>query len=109
MPREDTSSGAVYKAITSASASNVCTISVMPMLAGIPVDAELIRELAQRVEDPAASTLRDGLERGRATFALTIEEREQILRALEECPDGLAELRGVLVREHQWRKRTGLV
>ena len=28
---------------------------------------------------------------------------------LEACPDGLAELRGVLVREHEWRVRDGLV
>jgi hypothetical protein len=64
------------------------------MLAGIPVDVELVRELAERVDEPAASTLRNGLKVGRATFALTIEEREQILRALEDCPDELAELRG---------------
>jgi acyl transferase domain-containing protein len=79
------------------------------MLVGVPVAPELIRELAERVEEPAASTLRDGLDRGRATFALTIEEREQLLRGLEDWPDGLAELRGVLVRELEWRKRIGLV
>jgi hypothetical protein len=32
-----------------------------------------------------------------------------ILRALEDCPDELAELRGVLLREHEWRAREGLV
>jgi hypothetical protein len=42
-------------------------------------------------------------------LALTIPEREAILRALEECPDGLAELRGALVREREWRVREGLV
>jgi hypothetical protein len=84
---------------------NVCTIGTVPMLAGIPVAPEL----AARVDEAAATTLCQGLERGRATFALTIEEREQILRALEDCPDGLAELRGVLVREHEWRLREGLV
>jgi hypothetical protein len=46
---------------------------------------------------------------GRAAIALTIEEREQILRRLEDCPDGLAELRGVLAREHEWRVEQGLV
>jgi len=88
---------------------NVCTLHTVPMLAGIPVDGELVRALAELAEEPAASTLRDRLERGRATFALTIEEREQILRALEDCPDGLAELRGVLVREYEWRVRESLV
>jgi hypothetical protein len=87
----------------------MCTIAMVPMLAGIPVDVELVRERAERLVEPAASTLRDGLERGRATFALTIEEPEQILRGLDDCPDGLAELRGVLVREHEWRVREGLV
>jgi hypothetical protein len=79
---------------------NVCALRTVPMLAGVPVAAELVRELAERVEEPAATTLRNCLDAGRATFALTIEEREQILRGLEDCPDGLAELRGVLVREH---------
>jgi hypothetical protein len=78
------------------------------MLAGIPVAAELVRELAERVEEPAASTLRDGLSAGRAAIALTIEEREQIVRQLVDCPDGLAELRGVLTREREWRSRVGL-
>lgn len=79
------------------------------MLAGIPVAAELVEELAERVEEPAASTLRGALESNQSTIALTIEEREQILRGLEDCRDGLAELRGVLLREHEWRVREGLV
>lgn len=58
------------------------------MLAGVPVAADLVREL-DRVDKPAAGRLRECLEANRATFALTIEEREQILRALEDCPDGL--------------------
>jgi hypothetical protein len=36
-------------------------------------------------------------------------DRESILRALDETPsDGLAELRGVLLTEHEWRLREGL-
>ncbi len=43
-------------------------------------------------------------------LALTVTDRESILRALDEPPtDALAELRGVLLREHQWRVREGLV
>lgn len=30
-------------------------------------------------------------------------------RALDRCPDGPSEFRGVLVREHEWRVREGLV
>lgn len=66
------------------------------------------------MSSPAASTNprrahSAGLEAGRARIALTVEERELILRGLEDCPDGLAELRGVLVREHEWRVRERLV
>ena len=42
-------------------------------------------------------------------LALTIEDRERILRALDDPPEGLAELRGVPIREHTWRVREGLV
>lgn len=43
-------------------------------------------------------------------LALTIADRESILRALDDPPgDGLAELRGVLLAEHEWRMREGLV
>jgi hypothetical protein len=52
----------------------------MPMLAGIPVAAELVRELAHLVGEPTATTLRQALE-----VALTILEREQILREFEDC------------------------
>ena len=41
-------------------------------------------------------------------LALTIDERAIILGQLEDPPDGLAELRGVLLSEHEWRQRTGL-
>ena len=41
-------------------------------------------------------------------LALTIDERAIILAQLEDPPDGLAELRAVLMNEHQWRQREGL-
>ena len=42
--------------------------------------------------------------------ALTIVDRESMLWALDEAPtDDLAELRAVLLREHAWRAREGLV
>jgi hypothetical protein len=43
-----------------------------------------------------------------APFA-TASRQEQIFRGLEDCPDGLAELRSVLLQEHEWRVREGLV
>ena len=42
-------------------------------------------------------------------LALTIADREAILRALDDPSAGLAELRGVLLHEHEWRVREGLV
>lgn len=41
-------------------------------------------------------------------LALTIDERAVILGQLEDPPDGLAELRGVLMNEYEWRQREGL-
>ena len=38
-----------------------------------------------------------------------IPQRESILRVLEDGSDEFAELRGVLVEEHAWRVREGLV
>ena len=43
-----------------------------------------------------------------ALLALTIDERTIILSALEDPPEGVAELRAVLLNELEWRQRTGL-
>lgn len=39
---------------------------------------------------------------------MEIDERAIILASLEDPPEGLAELRAVLLNEHQWRRREGL-
>ena len=49
------------------------------------------------------------LQNGTDIVALTMVDRESILRALEDCPDGLGELRAVLLTEHEGRVRQGLV
>jgi hypothetical protein len=41
--------------------------------------------------------------------ALSIADREAILRTFDDPPIELAELRGVLLREHESRLRQGLV
>ena len=41
-------------------------------------------------------------------ITLEITDREAILRVLEDWPDDLLELRGVLLHEHTWRQREGL-
>lgn len=71
-------------------------------------------ELALLVRDAGFGDVAERLDRGidveTKILALTIVEREAMLRALDDAPsDGLAELRGVLLREHEWRVREGLV
>ena len=54
--------------------------------------------------------LEKGLALGTVVLALTIEDRERILGALDDArTDALAELRGVLLQEHEWRSQEGLV
>jgi hypothetical protein len=79
------------------------------MLAGLFVRPELVRTLAALVYEPTASVRELALDRKIAVVALTIDDRERILRALDDPPAGLEELRGVLLREHEWRVREGLV
>ena len=66
------------------------------MLAGVPVDAEAVAELANTVRATGADALADRLEvavsDAVALLALTIDERAIILAALEDPPEGLAEL-----------------
>jgi hypothetical protein len=73
------------------------------MLASIPVDDRLVLELAQRLRDAefidTAEVLEDAYHAERRVVALTIADREAVLRVLEEAPEGLPELRGVLLRE----------
>jgi len=84
------------------------------MLAGIPVtdaDVETLAELLRVTELPdTAEKLEKALLLETRVLALTITDRESILQALADAPTtGLAELRAVLLREHEWRVREGLV
>jgi hypothetical protein len=82
-------------------------------LAGIPVCDEDVLELARLLHeagfDDTADALTVALEAELPLVALSIADREAILRALDDPPIELAELHGVLLREHQWRVRVGLV
>ena len=42
-------------------------------------------------------------------LALSVLDREALLRVLDEPPPTSADLRAVLLSEHQWRVREGLV
>ena len=82
------------------------------MVAGLPVPNDSVHELAALVRAIGADDLADRLDRaladGVALLALTIDERAVILAALQDPAEGLAELRAVLLNEHQWRQREGL-
>ena len=77
-----------------------------------PRIASPVAALAGSVRRAGAEELADRLERalgdGVALLALTIDERAIILATLEDPPKKLAELRAVLMNEHQWREREGL-
>ena len=79
------------------------------MLAGIPVRDRLVLEIARRLRESGDDRLGETLERAydavKTEVGLTIENREAILRALDDPPDELSELRSVLLTEHVGRKR----
>ena len=82
-------------------------------LAGIELTDSLVLELAALLRGARFTDVAETLERAFVTHqldvALTIPEREQILRVLDGPPDGpLARLRGVLLEEHVGRIRDGL-
>ncbi len=58
-------------------------------------------------ESPGPSTWPTGsnsaLENEVKLLALSLDERALMLSALEDPPKGLAELRAVLLSDHQWR------
>ena len=75
-------------------------------LAGVPVRDKLVLELARMVDDEhLARRLEDAYGGMVKVPALTIPERETIIRALDDPPAGLEELRGVLLGEHTARAR----
>ena len=85
----------------------------MRVVAGVSVRDEDVLDLVQRLLEAGfedtADALAVALDAGQRLVALTVQDREAILRVLDEPPIGLAELRGVLLREHGRRVRDGLV
>jgi hypothetical protein len=55
----------------------------------------------------AAEMISKGVDRELYAVAVTPEERDAILAVLEDPPDGLVELRGVLARDHHARRLGG--
>ena len=80
------------------------------MLAGLRVPDEDVRELMRLVDEPTRSLLARSLALETEVVALTIADRERILWALDDVrTQPLAELRAVLLQEHEGRKREGRV
>jgi hypothetical protein len=82
-------------------------------LVGVSIPEKSVAALAQLLYDAGVEdtgdTLLAALKAEQALVALSIADREAILRVLDNLPAGLAELRGVLLAEHEWRLREGLV
>jgi type II secretory pathway component PulJ len=80
------------------------------MLAGVPMRDQDVLELARLLRDagfddtPRRSSSRWRLNRQSLPSRFRIE---RILRSLQDPPKGVAELRGVLLTEHEWRERNG--
>ena len=89
----------------------MCTVVVM-WLAGIPVADKAVLDLAASLREAelvdTAERLERAYDREARIVALDIPDREAILRVLEECPEGLLELRATLLQEHVWLQREGL-
>ena len=72
----------------------------------------LVLQLAQRLRDAQIDDTAEKLERAwsRETrvLGLNVADREVPLRVLGDGPAELAELRGVLLNEHEWRRAEGL-
>ena len=70
-----------------------------------------VQELAL-LRDAGTDDMADRLERALADevklLALTLDERALLLAALDDPPQALAELRAVLLADHQWRRNERL-
>lgn len=78
------------------------------VMSGITVARDQVVWLADQLhDDPAGERLRRALQLGPRTLGLSVEERDAILRALEDCPDELAELRVSLLAEQIGRQALG--
>jgi hypothetical protein len=83
------------------------------MLAGVPVRDQNVLELVAMLQeagfDDTAEALTVALEAEQALVALSIADREAILRTLDDPPLAFAMLRGSLLREREARLRGGVL
>jgi hypothetical protein len=91
-----------------------CVCSALRMrLAGVELSNESVVELCSMLRDEfyfkAADTLERALLEDRPEDGLTIRERTAILDVLDDAREELAQLRDVLMAEHEWRLSVVLV
>lgn len=84
------------------------TISDMPIVAGIRISRDQTLELAAMLSregfDNTARVLLNAITDGHEFVALTTDDREAILEALDRPPQGLVDLRTALFAELNWRR-----
>ena len=82
-------------------------------LAGVSVREEDVADLARLLfaagYEDTGDALLVALDAEQDLTALSVADREAILRVLDDTPMGLAELGGVLLDEREGRARDGLV
>ena len=69
---------------------------------------ELASKLREAGYGDTAARLESGYEHQAKLLALSGEGRDEILSVLVDCPDGLGDLRAVLLQQHEWRVREGM-
>ena len=82
-------------------------------LAGLDITDDLVLDLVTRLRRAdfahQADTIEGALVAQQAEVALTIPDRIAILTVLDDPPPGLASFGGVVLGEHEWRLREGIV
>ncbi len=73
------------------------------LVGGVPIDERLLRELTRVVDRNLAQRLDTALLDRAKVLGLTVAEREAILKALENSPPVLEELRAILLQDPRWR------
>jgi hypothetical protein len=78
------------------------------LLAGVFIDDRKIRRLAAMLDGPVENKLTQALIFRASVVALTREEKEAVLAALETASADLAEVRETLLADEQWQLRRRL-
>jgi hypothetical protein len=75
-------------------------------------DDQLVLTIASRLRDggldDTAERLETAYDRETAVLALSISAHDDILQVLVDCPEGLCELRAVLLKQRAWCDRGGI-